>query len=83
MSAGSFPQVPVLISVRNIPDIPVIVIKGHVAHWSGFQEEVGTETVGTLTVGFTIDTGGMISSISKLGVSETETESSLVLIVLC
>ena len=26
---------------------------------------------------------GMISSISKLGVSETETESSLVLIVLC
>ena len=42
------------------------------AHWSGFQEEVGTETVGTLTVGFTMFTGGMISWISRAGLSATE-----------
>lgn len=35
----------------------MIVMKGQVAHWSGFQEEVGTET-GRLTTGLTMVTGG-------------------------
>ena len=38
-----------------------MVMKGQVAHWSGFQEEVGTET-GRLTTGLTMVTGGMGST---------------------
>ena len=40
-----------------LPETPLIVMKGQVAHWSGFQEEVGTET-GRLTTGLTMVTGG-------------------------
>ena len=34
-----------------------MVMKGHVAHWSGFQEEVGSVMTGTDTAGFTMLTG--------------------------
>ena len=39
------------------PETPVMVMKGHVAHWSGFQEEVGSVMAGTDTAGFTMLTG--------------------------
>ena len=34
-----------------------MVMKGQVAHWSGCQEELGTDT-GRLTTGLTMVTGG-------------------------
>ena len=34
-----------------------MVMKGQVAHWSGFQEEVGSVMTGTDTAGFTMLTG--------------------------
>ena len=41
-----------------------MVMKGHVPHLSGVQEEVGTETVGTTTLGLTTTTGGRMLLIS-------------------
>ena len=57
----------------QLPETPVIVMKGQVAHWSGFQDEVGTET-GTLTVGLTMLTGngGMTMLISDWVIAATE-----------
>ena len=46
------------------PDTPEMVMKGQVAKLSGFQEDVGTEMVGTLMVGLTMLTGGMMSAMS-------------------
>ena len=43
--------------VSGSPETPVMVMKGHVAHWSGFQEEVGSVMTGTDTAGFTMLTG--------------------------
>ena len=34
-----------------------MVMKGQVAHWSGFQEEVGSVMTGTDTAGLTMLTG--------------------------
>ena len=41
-----------------------MVMKGQVAKLSGFQDEVGMETVGILMVGLTMFTGGMMSAMS-------------------
>ena len=43
--------------VSGLPETPVMVTKGQVAHWSGFQEEVGSVMAGTETAGLTMVTG--------------------------
>ena len=47
-----------------------MVMKGQVAKLSGFQDEVGTETVGMLT-GLTMFTGGKRSAMSAWVNAET------------
>ena len=49
-------------------------MKGQVAKLSGFQEDVGTEMVGTLMVGLTMLTGGMMSAMSLWVNTATKTE---------
>ena len=56
------------------PDTPEMVMKGQVAKLSGFQEDVGTEMVGTLMVGLTMLTGGMMSAMSLWVNTATKTE---------
>ena len=48
-----------------------MVMKGQVAKLSGFQDEVGTETVGILMVGLTMFTGGKRSAMSAWVNAET------------
>ena len=48
-----------------------MVMKGQVAKLSGFQDEVGTETVGILMVGLTMFTGGKMSAMSVWVNAET------------
>ena len=57
-----------------LPDTPEMVMKGQVAKLSGFQEDVGTEMVGTLMVGLTMLTGGMMSAMSLWVNTATKTE---------
>ena len=54
-----------------------MVMKGQVAHWSGFQEEVGTET-GRFTTGLTMVTGGTGSTTEMSpAITEGETEKRI------
>ena len=48
-----------------------MVMKGQVAKLSGFQDEVGRETVGILMVGLTMFTGGKRSARSAWVNAET------------
>ena len=48
-----------------------MVMKGQVAKLSGFQDEVGRETVGILMVGLTMFTGGKMSAMSSWVNAET------------
>ena len=61
-----------VIQSQRLPDTPVMVTKGQVAKLPGFQEEVGTEMVGILMVGFTMFTGAMMSARSAWVNAETK-----------
>ena len=51
-------------SSGSSPDTPVMVMKGQVAHWLGFQEDVGTDTDTELAGGLEMVMGGMTTLIS-------------------